>query len=208
MNLFKTLVYPTGKYHPKYLQYIGWSFASNCLVSTQSVLSVHSMLSAVDTGGSDAVRTANYVGKDIIGQTGGLWYMSKMGKHSDKNPKKFLFYSNIVQQASYVVTCCTPLCPSYFLAIAGTANIMTNISFTGFGAINARCIQRLAVDDNIGEIYAKISVINTLGSSIGMIVGLGITTAVPDHTLRLCLVPLIGVVRVYCYNKAVEGLIS
>ena len=207
MYAVKKILIPSGRTHSKYFQYIGWSFVSNIIVSTQSVLSVHSMLSAIDSNSSESIRTANYVGKDVIGQIGSLWYISKMGKKADKESKKFLLYSNIIQQASYIITSSTPMFSFYFLPTAGFANIMSNISFTGLGAINAKCVKELAVDDNIGEIYAKISVINTFGSSIGMIFGLIITTYIPEHNLRLCLIPILGVFRVYTFNKAVKDLL-
>jgi len=207
MNYIKKLLYPSGKIHISYVNYIGWSFLTNVIVSAESVLSTHSILSAVSLDNTELIRTVNYVGKDIIGQVGGLWYMSKISQKADKDPKKFLLYSNIIQQSSYMANCITPMFPSYFLYIAGISNIASNISFTGFGAVNARCIQILAIDDNIGEIYAKISIVNTIGSSIGMITGLYITSIFPDHETRLCLIPFLGIARVYTYKKAFKDLI-
>jgi len=165
------------------------------------------MLHAIDTG-SETIRTVNYIGKDIIGQLGSLGYIAKMGQKADKNPERFLLYSNIIQQTAYVATCITPLAPVYFLPIAGFSNILANVSFTGFGAINAKCISQLAIEDNIGEIYAKISVINTLGSSIGLLLGVGITVAIPDYGMRMFVLPFLGAGRVYTFNRAIKGLIT
>jgi hypothetical protein len=205
MNSIRALFFPTGVVHPKYIEYVGWSFISNVLVSAESAMSTHSILHAIGTD-SETIRTANYIGKDIIGQIGGLAYISKMGKHSDKDPKKFLFYSNILQQFAYASLCFTPILPEYFLPIAGCSNILINISFIGFGAINAKCIQALATNENIGEIYSKISVVNTIGSSIGLLIGLGIITIIPDHTLRLFFIPVLGICRVGAFNRAVKGI--
>lgn len=207
MNL-RTLIYPSGKYHIGYTKYVGWSFLSNIVVSIEGVLSTHSMLSAISISNSEAVRTANYIGKDIIGQIGGLAYMSKMGQRADKESRKFLLYSNIIQQSSYITTCMTPFFPSHFLWVAGGANIATNIAFTGFGAINAKCIQKLSQDNNVGEIYAKISVINTIGSSLGMMLGIGISATIPDHGTRVLLVPILGLLRTYTYRKAIEDILD
>jgi len=206
MNNVRSLFFPTGKVHPKYTQYVGWSFISNVLVSAESAMSTHSMLNAIGTC-SETVRTANYIGKDIIGQFGGLLYMAKMGKQADKKPVNFLFYTNILQQFAYFSLCTTPMTPEYFLPIAGVSNIFINVSFIGFGAINAKCIQTLAVDGNVGEIYSKISVINTLGSSIGLLLGIGLIAAVPDHTTRLLIIPIIALGRVATFNRAVKDLI-
>jgi len=104
--------------------------------------------------------------------------------------------------------CATPLLPiSMFIPIAGIANVGKNIAATGMGAVNARVIQKLAEDNNIGEIYAKISILNTLGSTIGMAIGLLIAARVPDHSMRLGLMPFFTVFRIYSYNKAVDELI-
>lgn len=206
MNKVKTLFFPTGKIHTKYTSYVGWSFASNVLVSAESAMATHSMLYSIG-GDAETIRTANYIGKDVIGQLGCLAYIAKTGKDADKDPCRYLFYSNIAQQFSYMSLCATPMLPEYFLPIAGISNIFSNVSFIGFGAINAKCIQELAIDGNVGELYAKISVFNTIGSSIGLLIGLGIITVVPDHSTRLCIIPIFAFCRVYCFNRAVNGLI-
>lgn len=208
MNTLKKLFYPTGNYNKKYLRYVTWSLTSNILASTQQVLVTHNMLLGINACDSDTTRTLNYIGKDIIGQIGSLAYMVKMAENADKNPRKFLAYSNLFQQSSYMVVYVTPmLCTDWFLPVAGTANIMSNISFAGFGAINAKCITTLAEGDNVGEIYAKLAVINTLGSSIGMLLGLGIVGLIPDTYSRLCLIPVLGILRIFTLNKAIKGLV-
>ena len=206
MNNIRKVFLPMGKVHPKYINYIGWSFVSNIIVSAESAISAHSMLQAIDTD-SDITRTINYVGKDIIGQLGGLLYMNNIGKNIDKNPRRFIIYSNIFQQSAFVFVCSTPVFPDFFLPIAGFSNILFNLSFTGFGAINAKCITKLS-NDNIGELYAKISIINTIGSSFGLLLGLGINTLLPEHNTRMVVLPFMAVSRVYTYNKAVENLIE
>jgi hypothetical protein len=64
----------------------------------------------------------------------------------------------------------------------------------------------LATNENIGEIYSKISVVNTIGSSIGLLIGLGIITIIPDHTLRLFFIPVLGICRIAAFNRAVKGI--
>lgn len=206
MNFFKSLFYPSGKYNKKYKQYVCWSFLSNLLVSTQHVISVHNMLSAIDNN-TESVRTINYIGKDIIGQTGSLFYISKIGKKIDKEPVKFLRYINFTQQISYISTSVTFLFPDFFLILAGSSSLLNNVSFIGFGSINTKCINQISESDNLGEIYAKISIFNTLGSSIGLLSGVSITMFIPDRTTQLCLLPIIGSLRIYTFNKAVKGLI-
>ena len=204
--MLRKLLYPSGRHHPNYTKYLAWSFVSNVVVSAESAMASHSMLAAIGSQ-SETYRTVNYIGKDIIGQLGALGYISKMSTKADKEPYKFLAYSHIVQQLSFAGMFVTPLVPTFFLPIAGCASIFSNVSFAGFGAVNAMCIQRLATDNNIGEIYAKISIINMIGSSIGLAVGVAITIAIPDHAVRLCLTPCLAAARVYSLNRAVITLV-
>ncbi len=204
--MMRKLLYPSGKHHPKYTEYLTWSFISNVVVSAESAMASHSMLAAIGSQ-SETYRTVNYIGKDIIGQLGALGYISKMSTKADKEPHKFLTYSHIVQQLSFASVFVTPLVPTLFLPLAGFSNILSNVSFAGFGAVNARCIQRLAIDDNVGEIYAKISIINMIGSSVGLLAGVAITIAIPDHATRLCTTPFLAAARVYSMNRAVKTLI-
>lgn len=204
-----SFLYPRGNIHKKYTQYVGWSFVSNFMVSVESVLSTHSMLSVVGHASTDIIISANYIGKDIIGQIGGLWYINKIGNKVDKDPKKFAKYSLAFQQFSVFAECATPLlAPDAFVAIAGCANMGKNISATGLGAINAKIIPILAQDNNMGEMYAKLSMLNTLGSSIGMISGLCVAALVPDHSTRLCIMPIFTALRLYSYNKSIDGLLD
>ena len=203
------LIYPHGKVHHNYARYVGWSCLSNTIVSIESVLSTHSMLSVVGQSSSELTLSINYIGKDILGQIGGLLYLNKIGNKADKDPTNFINYSMIFQQTAVIIQCATPLLPiSMFIPVAGLANIGQNIAFTGIGAINAKVIQKLAQENNIGEIYSKISVLNTLGSTIGMGIGLVIAAHVPDHTMRLCLMPFFTIMRVYSYNRAIDNLLE
>lgn len=207
INTMRRCIYPHGKVHVKYGSYLRWSFVSNLIISIESVLSTHSMLSAVGAANTEMVVSINYIGKDIIGQIGGMIFINRFGQKVDKEPKKFIKYAMTIQQISLLAECSTPLLPvDYFLPIASTANMGKNISFTGFGAINATIIPKLALDNNIGEIYAKLSIVNTLGSTLGMGIGLSIATFIPDHETRLCLMPILGVMRYYTYKIGINKI--
>lgn len=197
-NYFRSLIFPSGKVNSMYKNYIGWSFISNIAVSAENVIAAHNMFSAMECN-SETLRTTNYIAKDIIGQIGCVMYISKFGKLVDANPNKFLIYSNVMQQLSYVILYNSS--SEYFLPIAGLANILSNISFIGFGSINAKCIEKLS-NNNIGEIYAKLSVINTIGSSIGLCAGIYIINYVP-----VCVLPVLSLLRVYSIHKSVKNIL-
>jgi hypothetical protein len=206
-RLLQKLFMPTGKTSPEYIKFMGWSFVSTALVSVQTAMSTHSMLDVV---GDSSYRSFNYIGKDIIGQVGGLYYMTHMGVQSDQKPLKFLWYSNAVQQSSYFIMSATPLVSSdLFLPMAGFSNTLANISFTGYGAINAKCIRHLSINgENTGEIYARITTMNTLASSIGLTVGVAVCMCIPEPEYRTALMPIVGLARVHAFNKAIEDIIK
>ena len=202
--MFKNIFYPKGKVHKNYIKYIGWSFVSNTFLSIETAISTHSMLHAVS--GKNEISSINYIGKDIIGQIGSLVYIVNHSDSIDNQTKKFLFQANILQQTSYFLMSMTPLYSSQFLLIAGTSNILSNMSFISYGAVNAKYITKLALDNNIGEIYSKLTIINSLGSSLGLLMGLGITILIPSHEERLCLIPILGFLRIYSFNLALKNI--
>ena len=211
-HAIKNVIFPRGKVHPNYLKFIGWNFVSNVIISTESVLSTHSMLSVVSGPqvSNELTMSVNYIGKDIIGQIGGLFILNTISHKADidNESKHFIYLYTICQQSATFLECATPLLPLYsFIPIAGLANIGKNIGFTGFGSINAKIINKLAQDNNIGEIYIKATSINTFGSTIGMLLGLFIAAKIPDHTARMGIMPILCFLRVYSYNKAVKDLI-
>lgn len=206
----------------KYLQFTGWNFATTLIATTQSVLSTHSMLSVIGKADTDLMVSAQYIGKDIIGQLGGLLYIHKTGNKADKDPKKFLKNSLLIHQMSLYLECATPFLyqesPMAFVGMASIANMGKNICFIGFGAINVKVINQLSVNENdgklgenvgenVGEIYAKICIINTIGSTIGMSIGLLIVGILPDHSQRFGILPILTIARIYTMNKAIDGII-
>ena len=66
-SILKSVVYPRGKVHKNYGRYVGWSCLSNMIISTESVLSTHSMLSVIGQASSELTFSVNYIGKDIVG---------------------------------------------------------------------------------------------------------------------------------------------
>jgi hypothetical protein len=204
---FYNFVYPQGKVHGRYAQYVGWSAVSTFCISAETVLSTHSMLATVGMVSNELAVSTNYIGKDILGQIFGIFYMHKVGSSIDTDQRRFIRNSMIIQQLSTLMECSTPLLPTVcFLPVAAIANAGKNVSFMGFGAINATIIQKLALENNTGEIYAKLTVINTVSSTLGMGTGLVIAGLVPSHSMRMLIVPILGVARYVAYTKSIEGL--
>jgi hypothetical protein len=206
-RFFTNRIKVLSKYVPinnAFTRYCGWSTLSTALVSVENVIATHSMLNCLHT--TTSIDTEPYFRKDILGQLGGLAYIAKKSKSVDENPKKFLHVSLLVQQLAIIAESATPLISKeLFVPITSIASVGKNISMIGLGAINAQVIQKIS-DNNIGELYAKISIFNTLGSTVGMMAGLFIVAKIPSHEVRFCLVPFITAFRVWTYKKAISGI--
>lgn len=182
------------------------TLASSC----QSVLSTEAMLTVlVDS----SAHTWNYVGRDVLGQLGGLMVMAGMTKNTDKNPVKSLWVSHGLQQASMALILCTPSLPAdLFLPVAAAANMCANVAFINYGSLNAKCIQKLSADkNNVGELYSKLTLQQTLASTIGLSVGMVLnecctSAAIVPLDARLLFLVL-GCIRVHCCNRAVRSVL-
>lgn len=199
-------------------RFITFSALSSFAVSVESVVSTHSMLHTLTplspTLGADitsATLSLNFIGKDFIGQVGSLFYMYRRSGQIDKTPHRYLNKILVFQQLSITAECLTPyISQSLFLPVAGASNVIKNITFTGIGAINTKCINSLSEsgpeneNNNIGELYAKITAVNTCASSLGMIVGLSMIAFIPQHEIRLMILPVFSILRIVSMKYAVK----
>lgn len=185
---------------------VKWSAISSLSSSIASASSIHSMLSAlnvIQTMG--AVITHNYVGKDIIGQVGILIYSLRKGRRADTAPDIHIKRGLTVQYAAYAIEGIAPflisLNPLLFLPVTGLSNIGKNLGWITLGAINAKVINKVG-DEHIGEMYSRMSAINTIASSVGLTIGLITVAAIPSHTVRSAVVvPICGIIHWYASKR-------
>jgi hypothetical protein len=162
--------------------------------------------SIINTPSYTSVLAVNYVGKDIIGQLGSLAYAWKTGKGADIEPLKYITKGGIILQTSFFVENCTPLISNniFIMPFLGFCSLLKNVSFISIGAVNAKNIQKLS-NGNIGEFYSKSASINTMSSTLGMIVGIGIIHMIPSYTIRsLVVLPTMSMISIYSLRKATK----
>ena len=194
---------------PSFTHFTGWLSASTLASACQSVLSTEAMLSVLLTIDTEA-HTWNYVGRDVLGQLGGLLVMSGFTKWTDKKPRQFLWLSHAFQQGSMSLLLLTPaLHTNMFLPVASLANMCSNVSFIGYGGLNAKCIQKLSGNqNNMGELYTKVTVHQTLASTVGLSVGMMLNQWTLLHPgTSAYLFAALGVIRVYSCNRAVQKVL-
>ena len=101
--------------------------------------------SVVTTPSYTDILAVTYIGKDIIGQIGSLWYVNRHGKQADLNPKKHVTKNGIMQQLSFYMENFTPLLsPDHTLPFLGMINAMKNVTYINIGAVNTSNLQKLA----------------------------------------------------------------
>lgn len=185
-------------------RYTIYSFFGNILSSIEYSLSSQSMLTAFQNE-----NVGYYLGKDIFGQLGSLVYLVKKSKESDKNPIKFLRHNLLFQQSAILFENVIPLLsPIYQFPLASVCSIGTNISFASLGSINAKCIQKLSKNNDFGENYSILTISNTLGSSIGMCIGIYLGYKFPNPESRLYFLPIISIIRYNLVMKMTKEVIN
>ena len=83
-------------------RYMLWMGLHSYVTSISSVLCTNSMLSSIMNKPTYTdIISFTYVGKDIIGQLGGLLYLMKNGKKADTDPNKHLKRAVLLQQVAF-----------------------------------------------------------------------------------------------------------
>jgi hypothetical protein len=123
-----------------YILYSKWQALHSIFGSATGVLSMQSMLLAVGVGSAAAAPTAaafNWIVKDGLGQLGGVLCASFINTRMDADPKKWRMMSAVLIYVSTFLELLTPLVPSLFLLLAGTANMGKNLSWLAAAATKA-----------------------------------------------------------------------
>ena len=190
-------------------KYVIWMATNSCLISCQNVLSTNSMLTSIFVNPS-SLANLNYILKDVLGQFGGLLYSWKNGKNADKIPLEYITKGGLIQQFGFHLENASILIKdeNLILPFLGISSITKNVSFISIGAVNSKNLNKLSQKNkNIGELYSKIASINTISSSVGMLLGLGIIFFVPSYTLRsYVILPCLSIGSIYTLRKATKQI--
>ncbi|KAK9124483.1 hypothetical protein Sjap_014085 [Stephania japonica] len=156
-----------GTVSDDYLDYMLLQFPTNVTGWICHTLVTSSLLKAVGVGsfsGSTAAATAaaiRWVSKDGLGAVGRLFIGGRFGNLFDDDPKQWRIIFDL----------CTPLFPSYFLALASLGNLTKAVG-KGLKDPSFRVIQNhFAVSGNLGEVAAKEEVWEVVAQLIGLALG-------------------------------------
>lgn len=189
-----------------------WMALNSMATSCSSVISTHAMLSSITapltTPSSSLAVTSTYIGRDLIGQLGGLVYSWRTGKKSAQQSLKYVTVGAILQQGSFFLENSAIFLPaSLSLPFLGLCSTLKNISFISMGAVNATNLQRISTktDMDIGDLYAKVASINTLASTAGMALGIILLHLIPSYSIRtVTILPILGAISIFTLRKSTQ----
>lgn len=199
----------SGVVNINYFTFLKWYCLNNVLCGIEGVFATHNMFGALNVNNDAFNFSANYIGKDILGQLCGLTLINKFSKYGDKDTKKYIIINSLIYEFASLMESCTPLIDQqYFLFVGIFGNIGRNISFNAFGALKMKAMKDLSSDNNVTEMYTKINVASTVSYSLGMIVGLGLIKFIPCHMTRIGMLPIIGMLRYFTLRKSLDFIIK
>jgi hypothetical protein len=196
------------------------------LISAETTLSTHCILQAVGVGNITALTvSANYMIRDIGGQLGGMWYINR--NPSVDNVGKTCNSINTWFTVANTAECLTPmLAPlglsAAFIPLTMTTNMIKNVSYVRYGTLNTVIISKASEQEapllgsmgdeldatktqSISTIYSRLSISNTIGTSLGTMAGLGIIWLLPDNTERLAVALPLAVARWWWHRRFIAG---
>ena len=165
---FKRIFLPDGfpnTVSRDYLPWLKWQMLSLFFRDVLEVLSAQSLLVAVGMDVNQAnvaapvVGAAKWVLKDGTGGLATLALGALNTKKFDENPKFFWSTANSLEDVSRAMELLTPLFPSHFLLIAGTATFVRSAALTGRSSlINGTFMTHFSRNENAGDIRTKLEV--------------------------------------------------
>lgn len=181
---------------PGYLGFASFCFVGSIAGSAAMVLSTQTLLLAVGIVGQNVQHSSimagafNWVMKDFVGQLGGVFFASQMGKTRsfDSNPKRWRMVAAMALDSATFLEILSPLFPAYLvLPVASVANIGKNIGFLTASASRAALHQSIAISGNLGDVTAKSGSQSIMASLIGTSLGIGLSSLLQHDTYNFAL---------------------
>ena len=207
-NAIASAFIPSCELHPFYYKYSTWTAVAGFFGSAMSMFATGSMLTAVgaesDPANTCVAAITRWLVRDALGQLGGVFGMSTVGKLPDINPKAGRMLSNAFLSFSALIECTSPLwlpaCSNWtwwlaFGALAIGTGIFRNMAMMIASASRAHQLtwlapRRAAV---IGELTARAATQMTAAGLLGTLVGI---VVVHQEWLTKVTTPMLGSVLV------------
>jgi hypothetical protein len=196
----------------KLAQYLGWNFLAILTSSATGVLASHQLLSHIDLINSDGFAiTYNYIGRDVVGQLGGLLFVTKWAPNLTINPMRSGVKFSALTSLSLLLEIGITILPYTSQSLIGLSlcNIGKNLGWIGMSGVNIKCLQTF--DDEkiqLSQLYTQFNVTMTLASTIGMGVGLGLSKLQVLYPGVTLIAPLLSLVSLLSYRRSLQIALS
>eukprot|EP01028_Stygiella_incarcerata_P014522 TRINITY_DN9771_c0_g2_i2.p1 TRINITY_DN9771_c0_g2~~TRINITY_DN9771_c0_g2_i2.p1 ORF type:complete len:534 (+),score=122.20 TRINITY_DN9771_c0_g2_i2:97-1698(+) len=175
-----------------YSSYARFFFLQQVTGTIAGSISVQALLHAVGLkkGTIPVAAALNWVVKNGVGQLGGLFFASRIGKRFDSESKRLIFQSMCALQVATAIECLTPAKPQWFLPIASIANIGKNIAFIAGSASRASIHKSFCVGDNLGDVTGKAASQAICASLVGTGAAVAVSRLINMTPSRMLMVAL------------------
>ncbi|KAJ7567252.1 hypothetical protein O6H91_02G139000 [Diphasiastrum complanatum] len=174
-----------------YLVYSQFRVLQHFSSAVLSVLSTQSLLFAAGLKPTPAQATVvSWVLKDGMQHIGKL-IGSRMGVRMDAEPKRWRIFGAGLEVVS-------PLCPQYFLEVAGLANLAKGVALVTARATRLPIYSAFAKEGNLSDLYAKGEAVSTVANVLGLGVGIHLASNFcASMQGKLLVSPLLSAVHLY-----------
>ncbi|XP_024519515.1 protein root UVB sensitive 1, chloroplastic [Selaginella moellendorffii] len=211
LDALKTTMLPIG--YPKtvsddYTEYTLWRMGQIIASQISGVLTTQALLYAVGLG-KGAIPTAaaiNWVLKDGIGYLSKI-VLSKYGRHFDVHPKGWRLLSDLIEDGACGLELLTPTFPHLFVPLTAVAGAGKSAAGLIQAATRSCFYAGFATQNNFAEVIAKGEAQGMVSKSLGIALGIGISSKVGSSGPLLVLsFGTVTAVHVLCNLKSYQAV--
>lgn len=205
LSRFFPLGYPTSVAEG-YLTYSQFRALQHFSSAMLSVLSTQSLLYAAGLRPTPAQATVvSWVLKDGMQHVGKL-ACSLWGARMDAEPKRWRLFADVLYDLGTGLEIVSPLCPHFFLEVAGVANLAKGMATVAARATRLPIYSGFAKEGNLSDLYAKGEAISTLFNVLGLGVGIQLASTVCSTMQgKLVVAPLLSAVHLFSISQEMRA---
>eukprot|EP00249_Psilotum_nudum_P018145 c26660_g1_i1 orf=127-1488(+) len=205
LNRFFPLGYPHSVAEG-YLVYSQFRALQHFSSAVLSVFSTQSLLFAAGLRPSPAQATVvSWVLKDGMQHVGKL-VCSSWGARMDSEPKRWRIFADCLYDLGAGLEVIAPLCPQWFLEVAGIANLAKGMATVAARATRLSIYSAFAKEKNLSDLYAKGEAISTLYNVLGLGVGIHLASTIcSSMEAKLLAAPLLSVIHIFSVTQEMRA---
>ena len=193
--MLESFLFHEGRVKYQYKILLLCNMFSSCIGSIEYAIGIQCLFMAMD--GRHSVQ---FLTKDIVGQAIGLCIVNYIKRFT---PSQLLWFSTIFLQIGVLSDLLLLKFPDFLLLLTCLSTTLKNIGFTLNSTMHIQALNKSVTDEYIGESYVSYASTSTIAGTIGMGLGIVVTTY-GSPKLWLVLVPLLGVCRWYSFYRVCE----